>query len=69
MKFNAAQKKAVAKFDSPEFIENIKEEDSTMVKHLDILKEINECGLLTTNSQAGNIYEIQGCAKESSSQV
>ena len=61
MKFNAAQKKAVAKFDNPEFIENIKEEDSTMVKHLGILKEINECGLLTTNSQAGRktptIYE------------
>ena len=61
MKFNAAQKKAVAKFNNPEFIENIKDEDSTMVKHLGILKEINECGLLTTNSQAGRktatIYE------------
>ena len=53
MKFKAAQKKAVAKFDTVEFIENIKDEDSTMVKHLDILKQINECGYLTTNSQAG----------------
>jgi hypothetical protein len=61
MKFNSAQKKALIKFDNPEFIENIKEEDSTMVKHLDILKQINECGYLTTNSQAGRktstIYE------------
>jgi hypothetical protein len=57
MKFKAAQKKVVAKFDHPEFIKNIKEEDLTMVKHLGILKEINECGLLTTNSQAGNTYE------------
>lgn len=61
MKFKAAQKKAVAKFDDPAFIKNIKEEDPTMVKHLDILKQINEHGLLTTNSQAGrktaSIYE------------
>jgi hypothetical protein len=40
-------------FDNPEFIANIKEEDSTMVKHLDILKQINQHGYLTTNSQAG----------------
>jgi len=66
MKFNAAQKKAVEKFDDPEFIANIKEEDPTMVKHLDILKKINENGYLTKNSQAGrksNEYErayIQG---------
>ena len=67
MKFNAAQKKAVTKFDNPEFIANIKEEDPSMVKHLDILKKINENGYLTKNSQAGrktkNEYErayIQG---------
>lgn len=53
MKFNTAQKKAVAIFDNPEFIANIKDEDSTMVKHLTILKEINQHGYLTTNSQAG----------------
>jgi hypothetical protein len=66
MKFNAAQKKAVTLFNNPEFIKNIKEEDPTMVKHLDILKKINENGYLTKNSQAGrksNEYErayIQG---------
>ena len=66
MKFNAAQKKAVSMFDNPEFIANIKEEDPTMVKHLYILKKINQYGYLTTNSQAGrktNEYErayIQG---------
>jgi uncharacterized protein YqfB (UPF0267 family) len=67
MKFKAAQIKAVAKFDDPEFIANIKDEDFTMVKHLDILKKINQYGYLTTNSQAGRktitIYErayIQG---------
>lgn len=49
----AAQKNAVTKFDNPEFIENIKDEDSTMIKHLNILKEINQQGYLTTNSQAG----------------
>jgi hypothetical protein len=53
MKFKAAQKKAVANFDNPEFIENIKDEDPNMVNHLGILKQINECGFLTTNSQAG----------------
>ena len=61
MKFNAAQKKAVTKFDDPDFIENIRDEDPTMVKYLNILKQINEYGLLTTNSQAGRktptIYE------------
>ena len=66
MKFNAAQKKAVTKFDDPEFIANIKQEDPTMIKYLDILKKINENGYLTKNSQAGrksNEYErayIQG---------
>jgi hypothetical protein len=66
MKFNVAQKKAIIKFNDPEFIKNIKEEDPTMVKHLDVLKKINEHGYLTKNSQAGrksNEYErayIQG---------
>ena len=70
MKFNAAQKKAVTLFNNPEFIKNIKEEDPTMVKHLDILKKINENGYLTKNSQAGrksNEYErayIQGFMME-----
>lgn len=51
--FKIAQKKLVDKFTDPEFIKNIKEEDPTMVKHLNILKQINEYGYLTTNSQAG----------------
>lgn len=51
--FKIAQKKAVDKFVNPEFIKNIKEEEPNMVKHLDILKQINEHGYLTTNSQAG----------------
>lgn len=53
MKFNAAQKKAVSMFDNPEFIATIKKEDPTMIKHLDILKQINQYGYLTKNSQAG----------------
>ena len=61
MKFSAAQKNAVSMFDNPEFIANIKDEDSTMVKYLTILKQINQHGYLTTNSQAGRktstIYE------------
>ena len=60
-KFKAALKNAVTMFDKPEFIENIKDEDPTMVKHLDILKKINQHGYITTNSQAGRkeptIYE------------
>uniref|UniRef100_A0A6C0API3 Uncharacterized protein n=1 Tax=viral metagenome TaxID=1070528 RepID=A0A6C0API3_9ZZZZ len=53
MKFSDAKKKAVAKFDSPEFIERIRSEDPTMVRQLPILKEINKLGFLTTESQAG----------------
>ena len=53
MKFRATQKNAVSMFDNPEFIANIKDEDSTMVKHLNVLKQINQHGYLTTNSQAG----------------
>ena len=51
--FKIAQKKAVAKFNDQEFIINIKEEEPNMTKHLDILKQINQHGYLTTNSQAG----------------
>jgi len=41
-------------FESPEFIERIRDEDSTMLKHLPLLKKINEHGYITTESQAGN---------------
>jgi len=51
--FKIAQKKAVDKFTNPEFIKNIKEEDPNMIKQLDILKQINEHGYLTINSQGG----------------
>lgn len=51
--FKTSQKKALDKFSNPEFIKNIKEEEPNMVKYLDILKQINEHGYLTTNSQAG----------------
>jgi hypothetical protein len=53
MKFSDAKKRAVAKFDSPEFIERIRSEDPTMIRQLPILKEINRLGFITTESQAG----------------
>ena len=53
MKFKDAQTNAVAMFSSPEFIERIRDEDDTMLAHLDILTRINAAGFLTTNSQAG----------------
>ena len=53
MKFAEAKRAAVKKFDSPEFLERIKEEDATMLRHLPVLQEINRLGFLTTESQAG----------------
>ena len=53
MNFKEAQQMAVHKFDTEDFLTRIKEEDDTMLKHLPILKKINEKGLLTTGSQAG----------------
>jgi len=53
MKFVEAQAKAVAMFSSPGFIKEIEEEDPAMVKHLNLLKTMNQCGYITTNSQAG----------------
>ena len=53
MKFKEALQMAVHKFDTDDFLTRIKEEDDTMLKHLPILKKINEKGLLTTGSQAG----------------
>jgi hypothetical protein len=52
---------------SKDFIERVKDEDETMLRHLTILQKINEKGFLTTESQAGkkqigksdgNKYEI-----------
>jgi hypothetical protein len=53
MKFKEAQAKTVAMLSSPGFIERVKDEDETMLTHLDILKNINRAGYITTNSQAG----------------
>jgi hypothetical protein len=54
MKFKEAQAAAVYMISSPEFIERIREEDDSMLKHLDLLKTINQLGYITTESQAGN---------------
>jgi hypothetical protein len=53
MKFADAKKKSIQMFESDDFKQRIREEDPTMIKHLDILKEINKYGYLTTESQAG----------------
>ena len=53
MKFADALKSAVKMFSSTEFLKNIKEEDPTMIKHMELLKNINQLGFLTENSQAG----------------
>jgi hypothetical protein len=54
MKFKDAVKRAVDMFENDrEFLERIKIEDPTMVKQLPILKQINQLGFLTTESQAG----------------
>jgi hypothetical protein len=53
MKFKDAQTMAIHKFDTEDFLTNIKEEDETMIQHLPILKKMNEKGFITHNSQAG----------------
>lgn len=53
MKFSDALTHAVKKMQTPEFIKRIQEEDPTMHKHMAIIREINELGFLTDNSQAG----------------
>lgn len=53
MKFKEAQKHAVEKFSSAEFRAGLEEEDPTMLKHMETLKEINRLGYLTVESQAG----------------
>lgn len=54
MKFKEAQAAAISMISSPEFIERIREEDDSMLKHLDLLKTMNQHGYITTGSQAGN---------------
>jgi hypothetical protein len=48
MKFTDAKKKIIQMFDSDDFKQRIRDEDRTMIRHLDILKEINKYGYLTT---------------------
>ena len=57
MEFKEAHSMAIHKFDTDDFLTRIREEDDTMLKHLPILKKINEKGLLTTGSQAGSKYK------------
>ena len=53
MKFNEAKAHAVALFNSAEFKERVNEEDTTMLRQLATLQEINRNGFITVNSQAG----------------
>jgi len=53
MKFKDAVAESVKKLSSSDFIDRVKEEDETMLQHLDILKKINKRGFITTESQAG----------------
>jgi hypothetical protein len=54
MKFTDVKKNRIKMFDAPEFIQRIKDEDESMLKYLNILKEINFCGFITLESQAGH---------------
>ena len=53
MKFEQVKENRIKMFDTPEFIERIKDEDERMLKYLNILKEINFYGFITLESQAG----------------
>jgi len=53
MKFDDALRFALQNIDSPEFIERIRLEDSTMLRHIPILRDINLYGFFTNESQAG----------------
>ncbi len=53
MKFKDAQKLAVEKFSSAEFLNSLQEEDPSMLKYMEALKEMNRLGYLTVESQAG----------------
>lgn len=54
MKFKDAISAAVKMFSSSDFLERIKNEDETMLRHMKILSQINEMGFITIESQAGN---------------
>lgn len=54
MKFQEAKAAAIKTLSSPEFKQDIIDEDDTMLKHFNIIKRINNSGFLTIESQAGN---------------
>jgi hypothetical protein len=60
MKFNDAKEQAVKRMSTPDFMERIREEDDLMLKHLPLLKQINEAGYITTESQGGHRSQGQG---------
>jgi len=53
MKFPAAVRKSVKHLSSEKFKKRVMSEDPTMWKHVGILKEINQQGYITSDSQAG----------------
>ena len=53
MRFADAVENAVQMFKSSAFLDRIREEDSSMLKHLGILQKINQRGFITVDSQAG----------------
>ncbi len=42
---------------SKEFMKNREDEDPTMIPYFDLIREMNQRGFLTTNSQAGHVTE------------
>ena len=58
MKFEEVKKNRIKMFDSPEFLQRIKDEDPRMKKYLGILKKINMNGFITLESQAGLYQKI-----------
>jgi hypothetical protein len=57
MKFKDAQKRIIQKLASDDFKQRILDEDSTMLKHIPLITEINKSGYLTTESQAGRCHK------------
>lgn len=53
MKFKDAKRAAVQMMSSEDFLERIKDEDPTMLKHITTLRAINTHGFITIESQAG----------------
>jgi hypothetical protein len=58
MKFQTALRRSVKKLGSDAFKKRVLSEDPTMLKNVGILKEINSCGYITNDSQAGRHNEF-----------